>query len=143
MLFKITGVFTINGAVKTHLDDANGRSNSNNVYLNYLSASTGSFPYFVASGHSSPGTSAPRLSTGLTTLVASDDKYPDFPRTTCLGSLCTISFEGTNELTVNYLEQGNITYAGMVVADFPGPDLIKSVIALNPGASISNTQLLD
>ncbi len=52
--------------VKKHLEKANGAIDSIK-YMNYLSGSGGSFPYFVASGHSSPGTSAPRLATGRTT----------------------------------------------------------------------------
>jgi len=48
--------------VKSQLFNAD--RNRNDFYLNYLSGSTGSFPYFVASGHSSSGTSAPRLLTG-------------------------------------------------------------------------------
>ena len=128
---SIGGLYDKWEAVKKHLRDANDRSDSN-VYLNYLSGAYGVFPYFVASGHSSPGTTAPRLATGLTT-PAFKNKYPDFPRTTCIGDLCTISYEGTNQLTTDYLREGNIKYSGIVAADFPGPDLIKSIIALNKG----------
>mmetsp|Transcript_56186 Transcript_56186/g.50543 ORF Transcript_56186/g.50543 Transcript_56186/m.50543 type:complete len:317 (-) Transcript_56186:630-1580(-) len=79
---------------------------SDKFKINYLSASgakslTG-WPYFVASGHSSIGTGAPRLATGSTTCPTCDhNKWPDFPRTDCLGTWCTIAFEGTNILTYN------------------------------------------
>ncbi|HSX62283.1 MAG TPA: phosphatidylinositol-specific phospholipase C domain-containing protein [Tahibacter sp.] len=103
---------------------------SRGFYINFLSGSGGSFPYFVASGHSSPGTSAPRLWTGLTT-ITSPNKYPDFPRLDCLFGECSIYFEGTNVLTYDYLDDANITFAGIVYSDFPGHGLIDRVIALN------------
>ncbi|MFJ4346084.1 phosphatidylinositol-specific phospholipase C [Pseudomonas sp. NPDC089401] len=104
-------------------------------YVNYLSGSGGSFPYFVASGHVLPGTGAPRLSTGLVTL-GDDDRYPRFPRTTCLGRLCTISFEGTNVLTRDDLKSLNDSgtsrrTVGIIMADFPGASLIANIIANN------------
>ena len=121
-------------AVKRHLDEANTAANRGSYapYMNFLSASGGSFPYFVASGHSSNGTGAGRLATGLTTPGMSSS-YPDFPRVSCLGSLCTIAFEGTNVLTANYIQnaQPQLKYVGMVLADFPGMGLIKAVIDLN------------
>ncbi|XP_035704642.1 1-phosphatidylinositol phosphodiesterase isoform X2 [Folsomia candida] len=63
--------------------DVSRRSGENKFFLNYLSGSFGSFPYFVASGHVTSGTGEHRLSTGLTTLTARD-KYPDFPRLDCI-----------------------------------------------------------
>ena len=104
-------------------------------YVNYLSGSVGSFPYFVASGHVSPATDAPRLSTGLLSFVG-NAWYPKFPRTTCLMSLCTISFEGTNVLTRDELDElnragGSKRTVGIVMADFPGESLIASIIANN------------
>ncbi|HGY1116003.1 TPA: phosphatidylinositol-specific phospholipase C [Providencia rettgeri] len=119
-------------AVKTQLDRASN-GNNNRIYINYLSGSGGSFPYFVASGHSSPGTSAPRLSTGLTT-PGWKDSYPDFPRTSCAG-ICTISFEGTNILTrdkLKYYNSQNMKRSiGIIMADFPGESLITHVIDNN------------
>lgn len=54
--------------VKDHLTNANNSDPSNRkTFINFLSGSGGSFPYFVASGQSSPGTNAPRLLTGRTT----------------------------------------------------------------------------
>lgn len=47
---------------------ASAKSGDENIfYWNGLTGYGGSFPYFVVSGHSSSGTSAPRLLTGLTT----------------------------------------------------------------------------
>lgn len=118
--------------IKKQLERAtNGQKNK--IYINYLSGSFGSLPYFVASGHSSPGTSAPRLSTGLTT-PGWKNSYPDFPRTSCAG-ICTISFEGTNILTRDklkyYNSQNTKRSVGIIMADFPGESLITHVIDNN------------
>lgn len=121
--------------VRDHLYAAD-RGSRNLIYMNYLSGSGGSFPYFVASGHSSPGTGAPRLATGLTT-PGWDSSYPDFPRVDCWwnifvwGDTCTIAFEGTNILTKNLLRTGRLGRVGIVMADFPGAGLIDAVIARN------------
>ena len=102
--------------------------------MNYLSGANGSFPYFVVSGHSSPGTSAPRLSTGLTTPVWKDS-YPDFPRVDCFIGICTIAFEGTNILTANYIANSSYgsSIVGMVMTDFPGKRFVENIIRLNNG----------
>ncbi|RWU26663.1 phospholipase [Pseudomonas alkylphenolica] len=107
----------------------------NMFYVNYLSGSFGSFPYFVASGHSSSGTDAPRLSTGLLAL-GEVDWYPFFPRTTCVLRVCTISFEGTNTLArddINDMNGPGPTQrtVGIIMADFPGESLIANIIANN------------
>jgi 1-phosphatidylinositol phosphodiesterase len=54
--------------------DVSKRAGEHVFFINYLSASYGTFPFFVSSGHISPGTGAHRLSTGLTTLT-SQNKY--------------------------------------------------------------------
>lgn len=116
--------------VKAHLRKAidGGRETK---YMNYLSGSGGSFPYFVASGHSSPGTSAPRLATGRTT-PGWKDSWPDFPRISCFLGICTIAFEGTNVLTYERLGKGEFSgRVGILMADFPGPGLIERTIRLN------------
>jgi 1-phosphatidylinositol phosphodiesterase len=128
--------------VRNHLNAAN-TGNINDIYINFLSGSGGSFPYFVASGHSSPGTGAPRLSTGLVDPISCDSScYPDFPRVACwdpcwpvkdCDDLCTVAFEGTNELTMDYINHGYVgKRIGMIIADFPGRGLITEVIDLNP-----------
>lgn len=119
--------------VKGQLADA-AAGNKEVVYVNFLSAANGGFPYFFASGHSSPGTSAPRLSTGLLQgPTYNHDKWPDFPRTACFAGTCTISFEGTNILTTNYLAAlSQRQRVGIIMADFPGGGLISNVIAMNP-----------
>ena len=122
--------------VKEHIIKANN-SDSSDIYMNYLNGSGGSFPYFVASGHSSPGTSASRLATGLTEPGFSS-YYPDFPRVARLGVFATIAFEGTNTLTADYLTNNNISYCGIIMADFPGERLINSVINRN-SLSVSNS----
>ncbi|OOR09355.1 hypothetical protein BW897_28085 [Bacillus cereus] len=122
---------------KSHLYAANDSYNSGSrqVFLNYLSGSGGSFPYFVVSGHSSPGTDASRLSTGLTT-PAFEGWYPDFPRVDCFIGICTIAFEGTNILTSNLIEANNFNYVGIIATDFPGGGLIGNIINMNSGVGI-------
>jgi 1-phosphatidylinositol phosphodiesterase len=104
-------------------------------YVSYLSASHRSFPYFVASGHVSPGTDAARLWTGLIDFGHSD-LYPKFPRTGCTLGACFISFEGANVLTRDDLKTLNdqstqVRTVGIVMADFPGDSLIDSIIRNN------------
>lgn len=101
-----------------------------NTYITYLSGNGGSFPYFVASGKSSHGNNDPQLLTGLTT-PGWKDTWPDFPRVSCWGSLCSIAFWGTNMLVSDYIDKNNPTSIGWIVTDFPGPKLIKSIIDLN------------
>lgn len=115
--------------VKQQINAAN-QSTDSTIYMNYLSGSGGSFPYFVASGHSSPDTSAPRLATGLTE-PGFHGYYPDFPRGAWFGVFGTIFFEGTNTLTANYLTEQNIYRCGIVMADFPGQRLIDAIINCN------------
>lgn len=122
-------------AVKRHLQEADAQ-----IYrpaINYLSASGGSFPYFVASGHSSHGTNAPRLATGLTT-PGWRNSYPDFPRVACFFRVCTIAFEGTNVLTYEYIRANKPRYVGFVMADFPGGGLIDAIIQTNFNAGTTN-----
>ncbi|CAM4294759.1 phosphatidylinositol-specific phospholipase C domain-containing protein [Pseudoalteromonas byunsanensis] len=122
-------------SVKGHLDKSSSGATVTK-YINFLSGSGGSFPYFVASGHSSPATGASRLSTGKTIGVF-PNSYPDFPRVACAfnpfiwGEDCTIAFEGTNTLTMDRLNNNPILRAGIVYADFPGGGLIDSVIRKN------------
>lgn len=118
-------------AVKNHLNKSKN-GNRNTLYMNYLSGANGVFPYFVVSGHSSPGTSAPRLATGRTT-PGWKNSYPDFPRVGCFIGICTIAFEGTNTLTADYLASSSFNngVAGMVMTDYPGKRFIENIINLN------------
>ena len=116
--------------VKDYLIRAN--SDTQNIrYVNFLTGSGGSFPYFVASGPSSHQTGAPRLLTGHTNL---EKNYcTDFPRVGCFLGICSIAFEGTNILTAARIGK-NRDYSkklGILMIDFPGPDLIKRIIELN------------
>lgn len=134
--------------VKRHLIGAREQSNTSMrdrwIYFNFLSANTGNFPYFFASGKMSTGNSAARLSTGVVRCVNDTRIYPDFPRASCVSALscgkskssqrrCTILYEGVNELTRAWLNDSkNYTnYAGFVIMDFPGADLIKNIIGIN------------
>jgi len=123
-------------AIKNHINKAMASGGSRGLFMNYLSASRGSFPYFVVSGKSSPQMGAPRLMTGLTT-PGWKNTYPDFPRVNCFIGICSIAFEGTNILTAQYLaeirqkEISRKPYVGIIVTDFPGPALIEAVVQLN------------
>ncbi len=114
--------------VKGYLKRANEESRDTK-FMNYLTGSGGSFPYFVVSGHSSPGTSAPRLATGRTTPGWSS--WEDFPRINCFLGICTIAFEGTDVLTYERLGVDYKNRVGIIMADFPGPGLIKRTIDLD------------
>jgi 1-phosphatidylinositol phosphodiesterase len=98
--------------------------------ISFWTGSVGSFPYFCASGKSSPQNGAPRLATGLTT-PGFRSYYPDFPRVACFIGICTIAFEGINILGMNYINGNGISYMGIVFIDFPGDTLISSAIAKN------------
>lgn len=120
-------------SVKSHLMNASTGS-ANTFYVNYLSGSIGSLPYFIASGHSFSGTSASRLLTGKTTPDWTDS-YPDFPRVNCFIGNCMIAFEGTNILTRDFIQningQPSARSVGIIMADFPGDSLIQTVIENN------------
>ena len=124
-------------SVKQQLSDAKS-GDKNTFYMNYLSGSGGSFPYFVASGHVDPSTGASRLSTGKTT-PGWKKSFPDFPRLNCFLGICTISFEGTNILTRDKISEFNDQMrngqrhraVGIIMADFPGESLISTTIDNN------------
>ena len=118
--------------VKSHLMEANQSflKGNSTKFMNFTSANEGSFPYFVASGHSSPQTSAPNLLTGLTE-PAFKSYYPDFPRVNRFGIFSSIAFEGINELTKAYIDKNKPSYVGIIVSDFPGQGLINSIININ------------
>merc|ERR1712217_392408 len=103
--------------------------------MNYLSGSTGVFPYFVASGQVIPKTNSSRMSTGR--IVGYREQiWPDFPRTACVGGFCTVLFEGVNMLAAEYLLSEFRGRVGVIMADFPGRDLIDAVVAHNfPGTA--------
>ncbi|UNK48995.1 phosphatidylinositol-specific phospholipase C [Lysobacter sp. S4-A87] len=117
--------------VKDHFARSTASSTQAPASINYLSASGGSFPYFVASGHVSAKTNANRLSTGRIARKGNLSVYPDFPRVSCLPRRCTIAFEGTNILARDFIRKERPAYVGFVLADFPGPDLIKAVAEVN------------
>jgi 1-phosphatidylinositol phosphodiesterase len=119
--------------VERHINRANSpTSERNQLYVNFLSGSVGSFPYFVASGHSSAGTTAPRLATGATTPLFGD-KWQKFPRVDCFLGICTIAFEGVNTLVRNQILNTPIDRrTGVLFMDFPGYSLIEAIIDVNP-----------
>ena len=139
------GLYEKWGYVKAFLDQTLAAAPADRLAFNYLSAGRGAFPYFVASGKSDPRTGANQLLTGFTTLT-SKDKYPDFPRVGCLAGLCSIAFLGTNQLASDYLAKrmigiqgtakgargpASVPTVGILMADFPGPQLVDTVISLN------------
>ncbi len=116
--------------VRDHLEKAR-KEKGRRFFMTYLSAAGGSFPYFVAGGRVWASDSAPHLSTGLVTPLFKS-RYPDFPRAGCLGPICSIMFAGTNELVVDKILRDNPPpFVGIVMADFPGPELIGRIIAAN------------
>jgi len=133
--------------VERHLNLTNSPdSQRHQIYVNFMSGSAdgnpwewgtfllewGSLPYFVASGHSSPGTGAPRLATGATTPLFGD-KWQKFPRVDCFLGICTIAFEGVNMLVRDQiLNTPILRRTGVMFMDFPGACLIDAIINVNP-----------
>lgn len=118
--------------IKSFLNKTNNGSR-NVISINYLngSAKTGVvYPYFVASGHSSPATNANRLITGATE-PGFHSYYPDFPRVNWFGVIASIAFEGMNTLTANFIDKEGYRHSGIIAADFPGDRLINNIIDLN------------
>lgn len=109
-------------AVVDHLNRA-ATGDPETIYINYLSGSYGCFPYFVASGHSSPGTNDPHLWMGWCF-----GKCGPLMWTRSFLECCY--FMGTNEVAYRHLV-ANRDRAGIVMADFPGPGLIKALIEIN------------
>jgi 1-phosphatidylinositol phosphodiesterase len=113
--------------IRDHLDAA-GEGDLETIYINYLSAaSMGYFPFFVASGHLTYGTTSPHLWAGF---VRWADHY--LAKRVCF-IWCTwwYYFDGMNELTYKYLINKKTERVGIIMADFPGPGLINTVIAVN------------
>ena len=107
-------------AVVTHLQRA-AEGNPETIYINYLCGSGGAFPYFVASGHSSPGTGAPHLWMG---------RCHNCGQLMIRNKIGCCYFWGTNEVAYFHM-CANRQRAGIVMADFPGPGLIKILIEIN------------
>lgn len=108
------------------------------MHANFLSASGGSFPYFVASGKSSPGSNDPPLLTGwargvIDTCSGANRCLRQYPNVNCFWGTCSVAFRGVNALMSNHLKSHRpaIERAGLVFADFPGADLIRSIIRVN------------
>lgn len=76
-------------AVKSFLATANTAGASQ---LSFWTGHGGSFPYFVASGKSSPGNNAGELVTGATSPGWPSSYYRDFPRVACFIGICSIIF---------------------------------------------------
>jgi len=143
------------GLVADQMDEANGRASTNpTIFRNYLSAegldgeSAVGFPYFFASGHSSNGTDAPRLATGLTRGVIDTcadydwcDGHEELPCVAPFAGTCSVLYDGVNHMAHQYLTDATFLssrqpadgfkYVGILLADFPGHGLIESIIAVN------------
>ncbi|MEY9874493.1 1-phosphatidylinositol phosphodiesterase [Streptacidiphilus sp. MAP12-33] len=122
--------------------DAAASGPATETYVNYLSGSGGSFPYFVASGHSSPGTGAPDLLTGWTrgiinTCGSSSSCIPEYPSVNCFWGTCSVAFQGVNVMAMQKMDAASGTHHryGIVYSDFPGAGLVQAVINANSGSS--------
>lgn len=123
--------------VRNQLIDADNESDR--IYVNFLSAAGGSFPYFVASGKSSWGTWSPALLTGWTegwwpfnTCDRNNACIEEYYRTNCSFRVCSVAFKGVNLMARDFIQDALVTRAGVVFADFPGPSLIGAIIDTNP-----------
>jgi 1-phosphatidylinositol phosphodiesterase len=131
--------------IRQYLSDAD-RNNGTTIFVNFLSGAgkfPGAliFPYFVASGHSSHETDAPRLATGFTRgVIDTCSPYPnvcipEYPSPVCFLGTCGVLYEGTNILARNYIHLRRLTHLGLVMADFPGDGLIETIIRANPSTA--------
>ena len=72
-----------------------------------------------------------------TTDLHFENTYPWWPRVDCAfdDSICTVASEGTNTLAYNWIkcrnEDNRAVFPGIVMADFPGPALIRAIIESN------------
>ena len=132
-LHNIWGAYAKWERVKAQLE-ATSRSRGRGLFINYLSGSNSHgvvFPFFVAGGRVHDyADDAPHLPTGRFATPTSST-YPDYPRDHCVLDVCMIMFAGTNELTDDYLQQHWLAFTGIVMADFPGADLITRVVGTN------------
>jgi 1-phosphatidylinositol phosphodiesterase len=124
-------------AVAAQLDAA-GSGPATETYVNFLSGSGGSFPYFVASGHSSPATGAPDLLTGWTRGIInscgwSSSCIPEYPSVNCFWGTCSVAFQGVNILAARKMSAASGVHHryGIVYADFPGAGLVQDIINAN------------
>jgi 1-phosphatidylinositol phosphodiesterase len=123
--------------VKRHLGKAHAAWGSAaqanaKTYVNYISgASSGCYPWSVASGKQTHHTNAPQLDTGITA-TGSVHKWQDFPIEPDKVGRKRVMYQGTNVLTLEWL-RANPTppYVGMIMSDFPGAELIQGIIELN------------
>ena len=109
-------------------------------FINYLSGSADGLismlrvkPYFVASGHVAPETNATRKE-----FVGERENFKYFPKVDgCNEKKCRIMYEGTNILARDEIASFNKNLAiqrrtvGIIMADFPGDSLIKTIIKNN------------
>lgn len=119
--------------IRDHLETTDSGSH-NGIYINYLSANDfGSVPpYRVSSGHSNWGWDANNLGTWVTFCNHSEVEaaYPDFSVSYSWPD-CLVILEGTNVLTMDYIENGNLDRVGIVMSDFPGAGLLEAIINTN------------
>lgn len=82
--YRVTTYWALYGKwelVKGHMELANVNVGNGKIYINYLSGCGGTFPYFIASGRTTPSTNSKRLMTGaVDKVIFRKDKWPDFPR---------------------------------------------------------------
>jgi 1-phosphatidylinositol phosphodiesterase len=116
--------------IKTRLGEMRPGTPRSRPNVTFLSASTGTFPYFFASGKSSNGTGAHQFWAGFRHRSTWFD-FPHSPKN-CNKS-CSVVYIGTNELTMQWLRNASPKprYTGIVFADFPGKDLIDEIIGAN------------
>ena len=118
-------------AIRDHFDKCNSdvKAGSEKIFLNHISAKDGAFPYMIAGGRTVMKTNSPRIFTGKI-LFKNDDEslYPSLD----LGEgVFAEIYPGTNKMTLDLVNKTELNYLGIVVCDFPGPELIQKVINTN------------
>lgn len=121
-------------SVKSHFRTVS----SGRISLNYLSGNGGAAPFFVASGKSGTSNNAWQMWTGVWTW--NRNYMADFPRWNCWWQYCYVYYAGTNQLTSQWIAKGKLGgNLGVVVADFPGGELVDNIIRTNNRADILAT----
>ncbi len=122
--------------VKEKLFEAHG-SDKSTIYLNHLSGNVKNVwegivgfvkPWFIASGNQSRSTDGLRRGVFDNYHPGNPNyKYPDYPSDIAGQRM----YEGTNNLTMHWIQRGSVQHTGIIAADFPGKGLIDPVIRLN------------
>jgi hypothetical protein len=138
------------------VNEAHIRDGSGVGAISYVTGYGGGYPYFVSSGYSSIEGSplwTGKTITGSKSTVMGKNPWPDYPIDACtkpvlgLPITCSVYFSGLNFMLNDALSGGNSAAGnnhtpmrqyrnlGVLMLDFPGEKLLKTIINSNRGIS--------